>query len=149
MNKKIKDFRSRQQIKDEQINDLLAAVENILEEYKSTINKKEKQLSDAKKNLLPAKELFNEVSAGNTELKAFVEKLKEYIVQQQQQQQQQQSNFIKNQEKYFRIKSYKKPKNREEEFESESEIDESESETESEKVFGKKKKKRKIKAPPK
>ena len=47
----IKDLRSRQQIKDEQINYLLADVEKNLEEYKIALDTKEKQLSDAKKYL--------------------------------------------------------------------------------------------------
>ena len=47
----IKDLRSRQQIKDEQINYLLADGEKNLEEYKIALNTKEKQLSDAKKYL--------------------------------------------------------------------------------------------------
>ena len=54
MNKKLKDFRSRQQVKDEEINYLLADIEKILE-YKLAFESKEKQLSDAKKILLSAK----------------------------------------------------------------------------------------------
>ena len=52
MSKKlIKEFRSRQQVKDEQISYLLADVEKNLEEYKIAVQLKEKQLSDAKKNI--------------------------------------------------------------------------------------------------
>ena len=51
----IKDLRSRQQKKDEQINYLLADVEKNLEEYKIALDTKEKQLSDAKKILISAK----------------------------------------------------------------------------------------------
>ena len=51
MNKNLlKEFRSRQQVKDEQTNYLLADVEKNLEEYKQEIEIKEKQISDAKKN---------------------------------------------------------------------------------------------------
>ena len=46
---KIKDFKKLQQIKDEQINYLLADVEKNLEEYKIALEIKEKQLSEAKK----------------------------------------------------------------------------------------------------
>ena len=50
MSKKIiKEFRSRQQVKENQINYLLADVEKNLEEYKIALELKEKQLSDAKK----------------------------------------------------------------------------------------------------
>ena len=49
MSKKIiKEFRSRQQVKGDQINYLLADVEKNLEEYKIALELKEKQLSDAK-----------------------------------------------------------------------------------------------------
>ena len=44
-------FQSRQQIKDEQINYLLGDVEKNLEEYRNALELKEKQLSDAKKNI--------------------------------------------------------------------------------------------------
>ena len=46
---KIKDFKKLQQIKDEQINYLIADVEKNLEEYKIALEIKEKQLSEAKK----------------------------------------------------------------------------------------------------
>ena len=48
--KSIKEFRTRQQIKDEQISYLLGDVEKNLEEYKNALELKEKHLSDAKKN---------------------------------------------------------------------------------------------------
>ena len=46
----IKEFRSRQQVKHEQISYLLADVEKKLEEYKIALELKEKQLSHAKKD---------------------------------------------------------------------------------------------------
>ena len=46
MNRKLKDFRSRQQ----------ADIEKVLEEYKFAFESKEKQLSEAKKILLSAKQ---------------------------------------------------------------------------------------------
>ena len=50
MSKKlIKEFTSRQQVKDEQINYLLADLDKNLEEYKMAPELKEKQISDAKK----------------------------------------------------------------------------------------------------
>ena len=45
----IKEFRSRQQVKDEQMSYLLADIEKNLEEYKIALELKEKKLSDAKK----------------------------------------------------------------------------------------------------
>ena len=52
---RIKDLKSRQQVKDEQINHLLADIEKNLEEYKIALKTKGTQLSDAKKILLSAK----------------------------------------------------------------------------------------------
>ena len=83
MDKKLKDFRSRLQIKDEQINCLLADVEKILEEYKLAFESKEKQLSDAKKILLSAKQSYNKTVAENRELKAYIKNLKQHMQHQQ------------------------------------------------------------------
>ena len=81
MNKKLKDFRSRQQVKDEEINYLLADIEKILE-YKLAFESKEKQLSDAKKILLSAKQSYDKTVAENRELKAYIENLKQHMQQQ-------------------------------------------------------------------
>ena len=83
MNKKLKDFRSRQQVKDEQIKYLLADVEKILEEYKLALESKEKQLSDAKKILLSAKQSYDKTVSENRELKAYIENLKKHMQHQQ------------------------------------------------------------------
>ena len=45
----LKIFRSRQQIKDDQINYLLGDLEKSLQEYKFAFDAKEKQLSDSRK----------------------------------------------------------------------------------------------------
>ena len=83
MDKKLKDFRSRLQVKDEQINYLLADVEKILEEYKLAFESKEKQLSDAKKILLSAKQSYNKTVSENRELKAYIKNLKQHMQHQQ------------------------------------------------------------------
>ena len=83
MDKKLKDFRSRLQVKDEQINCLLADVEKILEEYKLAFESKEKQLSDAKKILLSAKQSYNKTVGENRELKAYIKNLKQHMQHQQ------------------------------------------------------------------
>ena len=71
MNKNLlKEFRSRQQVKDEQIDYLLADVEKNLEEYKHAIEIKEKQISDAKKILVAAKQNYDNVILENIQLKA-------------------------------------------------------------------------------
>ena len=98
MSKKlIKKFRSRQQVKDDQINYLLADVEKNLEEYKIALELKEKQLSDAKKILLSAKQSYNKTVAENRELKAYIENLKQHI-------QKQQVQFLDKQRNYYQEK---------------------------------------------
>ena len=83
MDKKLKDFRSRLQVKDEQINYLLADVEKFLEEYKLAFESKEKQLSDAKKILLSAKPSYNKTVGENRELKTYIKNLKQHMQHQQ------------------------------------------------------------------
>ena len=96
MSKKIKDFRARQQVKEEQINFLLSDVEKNLEEYKIAIEiNKNKQLSDAEKILVYAKQSYDKTAAENKELKAYIENLKQHL----QQQQQQQVQFLEKQKK--------------------------------------------------
>ena len=65
----LKIFRSRQQIKDDQINYLLGDLEKSLQEYKFALDVKEKQLSDARKILLSAKQSYDNVVKENTDLK--------------------------------------------------------------------------------
>ena len=133
MSKKlIKKFRSRQQVKDDQINYLLADVEKNLEEYKIALELKEKQLSDAKKILLSAKQSYDKTVAENRELKAYIENLKQHI-------QKQQVQFLDKQRNYYQEKKtiprkYKKVVYQEE-TESEPEFEEEEQlESESEKI---------------
>ena len=100
MSKKIiKDFRARQQVKEEQINYLLSDVEKNLEEYKIALEIKDKQLSDAKKILVSAEQSYDKTVAENRELKAYIENLKQYM-------QQQQVQFLEKNNKQYR---YKKP----------------------------------------
>ena len=90
----LKHFRSRQQIKDDQINYLLGHLEKNLEEYKFALETKEKQLPDARKILLSAKQSYDNVVKENTDLKAYIEKLKQHF-------QQQQVQFLKEQKNYY------------------------------------------------
>ena len=133
MSKKIiKEFRSRQQVKGDQINYLLADVEKNLEEYKIALELKEKQLSDAKKILLSAKQSYDKTVAENRELKAYIENLKQHI-------QKQQVQFLDKQRNYYQEKKtiprkYKKVVYQEE-TESEPEFEEEQQlESESEKI---------------
>ena len=65
-----KGYLSRQQIKDEQINFLLGDLEKNLEEYKRVIEIKDKQIYDAKKIVISAKQGYDKTVAENKELKA-------------------------------------------------------------------------------
>ena len=79
-------FRNQQNIKDEQINYLLGDVEKNFEDYKDAIEIKEKQLAEAKRILVDAKQSFDKVSQENRDLKAYIENLKQHF-------QQHQANF--------------------------------------------------------
>ena len=131
-----KSKKTRQQIKDEQINYLLGDVEKTLEDYRQNIELKEKQLSDAKKILLSAKQSHDKIVAENNELKAYIENLKQgFIGLQQQQQQQQQQQKVQFLEKQRNCYQQKKPTSKkykkvvyEEESESEPEPEQEEGE---------------------
>ena len=130
--KSIKEFRSRQQIKDKQINYLLGDVEKNIEEYKSALELKEKHLLDTKKIVLSAKQSYHKTVAENRDLKAYIENLKQNI-------QKQQVQFLEKQRNYFQqkkptLKKHKKVVD-EEESESEPEFEQEEQEeSESEEV---------------
>ena len=66
--KSLKNFRNSQQIKDEQINFLLADVEKNLEQYKFALEEREKQLLEAKKIIILAKKSYDKTIAENKDL---------------------------------------------------------------------------------
>ena len=72
-------FRNQQKIKNEQINYLLEYLEKKLEDYKAAIEIKEKQLAEAKRILLTAKQSFDKVTQENRDLKAYIENLKQHF----------------------------------------------------------------------
>ena len=74
-------FRNQQKIKDEQINYLLGDLEKNLEDYKDAIEIKEKQLAEARRILVAAKQSFDKVSQENRDLKAYIENLKQHFQQ--------------------------------------------------------------------
>ena len=77
--------KTRQDIKDEQINYLLGDAGKTLKDYRQNIELKEKQLLDAKKILLSAKQSYDKTVAENKELKAYIESLKQRFIALQQQ----------------------------------------------------------------
>ena len=91
----LKEFRNKQQIKDDQINYLLADVEKNLEEYRNSLEQKERQLFEARKILISAKQIYNNTVAENKDLKAYIVSLKEHIEKQQVQfiEKQKQNNY--------------------------------------------------------
>ena len=126
--------RWRQQIKDEQINYLLADVERNLEEYKIALDLKEKQLSGAKKLLLSAKQSYDKTIAENRELRAAIEKTKQYYnnqyVQFLEKQKQNQYHFEKSNPKKYKKVVYQEESESEPEFEEEEESESEEVEKE-------------------
>ena len=64
----LKNFRNSQQIKDEQINFLLADVEKNLEQYKFALEEREKHLLEAKKIIILAKKSYDKTTAENKDL---------------------------------------------------------------------------------
>ena len=90
----LKQFRNKQQIKDDQINYLLADVEKNLEEYRNTLEQKERQLFRAR-ILISAKQSYDNTVAENKNLKAYIVSLKEHIEKQQVQfiEKQKQNNY--------------------------------------------------------
>ena len=64
----LKNFRTSQQIKDEQINFLLVDVEKNLEQYKFALEEREKHLLEAKKIIILAKKSYDKTIAENKDL---------------------------------------------------------------------------------
>ena len=71
-------FRNQQKIKDEQIYYLLGDLEKNLD-YRQAIEIKEKQLAEAKRILVAAKQSFDKVTQENRDLKAHIENLKQHF----------------------------------------------------------------------
>ena len=124
----LREIRNKQQIKDDQINYLLTLtdVEKNLEKYKNALEQKERQLSEAKKILISAKQCYDNTVAENKNLKACITTLKEHI-------EKQQVQFIEKQKQ--NSYRYRKPIPKkykkvifEEESESESELEQEEEE---------------------
>ena len=88
MNRKLRPSRSTQQVKEEKISFLLEEVKKNLEKHKRASKLKYKQLSDNKKILQGPKENYDSVVNKNTELKKYIENIKQRYQQYQKWQQQ-------------------------------------------------------------
>ena len=102
------DFRNQQNIKDKQINFLLGDLEKNLEDYRQALEIKEKQLTDAKRILISAKQSFDKIANENRDLKAYIENLKQHF---QRENQKQQLEFLKQQKAYYNQPTKKIHKN--------------------------------------
>ena len=69
-----------------------------MKEYKRALEIKEKQLSDAKKILVLAKNSYDKTVAKNKELKAYIQNIKQRF---QNYQQEQQAQFLESQKSYY------------------------------------------------
>ena len=65
MNRKLRPTKSPQQIKEEQVNFLLEDIEKKLEEYKTAIELRDKQLADTKRILKAAKVSYDNLLKEN------------------------------------------------------------------------------------
>ena len=90
-------YRNQQKIKDEQINFLFRDLEKILEQYREAVEIRDKQIADAKKILLSAKQSYDKLAKENKSLKEYLTKIT------QQNQQIQQAAVTRN-----KIRKYKK-----------------------------------------
>ena len=75
----VKNFRNQQKIQEEQINFLLGDLEKNLGDYRQALETKEKQLLEAKRILVSAKQSFDKVLQENRDLKAYIENLKQHF----------------------------------------------------------------------
>ena len=107
MNRKLRPSRSTQQVKEEKISFLLEEVKKNLEKHKRATKLKDKQLSDNKKILQGPKENYDSVVNKNTELKKYIENIKQRYQQYQQWQQQEyifwQRKGILSAKKYLKV----------------------------------------------
>ena len=123
MNRKLRPTKSPQQIKEEQVYFLLQDIEKNLEEYKTPIELRDKQLADTKRILKGAKVSYDSLLKENKQWKEYILGIKQRL-QSYQKQQEEQENLRDTQ--YFRRpqKKYKKVVY-EEESDSEPEAEES------------------------
>ena len=104
----VKSFRNQQKIKDEQINFLLGNLEKNLEQYRESLENREKQLAEAKRISIAAKKGFDKINQENSDLKAYIAQIKNQF---QQENKKQQQEFLKQQQSFYeniKPKKYKK-----------------------------------------
>ena len=73
-------------------------MEKDLEDYRTVIETKEKQLAEARRILMAAKQSFGKVSQENRDLKAYIENLKQDF-------QKQQTDFLNQQRAFYSRKN--------------------------------------------
>ena len=108
MSRRVKQNKTSQRTKKEQINFFLEDAEKNLDKYKKAVKLKDKQLSDAKKILITAENSNDKVVSENKELKTYVENIKKRF---NKHQQQQQAQYFEREKDYYpqnQPKKYKK-----------------------------------------
>ena len=86
---------------------MLGDLEKNLEQYRELLEKKEKQLEEAKRILVTTKQSFDKVSQENRDIKTYIEQIKGQF---QQENQWQQLDFIKQQKSFYNNPRPKKSK---------------------------------------
>ena len=107
MSRRVKQNKTSQRIKEEQINFFLEEAEKNLDKYKKAVELKDKQLSDAKKILITAENSNDKVVSENKELKTYVENIKKRF---NKYQQQQQAQYFEREKDYYAQNQPKKYK---------------------------------------
>ena len=121
MNRKLGPTKSPQQIKEEQVNLLLEDIKKILQEYKTAIELRDKQIADTKRILKGAKVSYNNLLKENKQLKGYISGIKQrfqnYQKQQEEQETLQDTQYFRRPKKIYKKVVYKKESDSEPEAE--------------------------------
>ena len=121
MNRKLGPTKSSQQIKEEQVNLLLEDIKKNLQEYKTAIELRDKQIADTKRILKGAKVSYNNLLKENKQLKGYISGIKQrfqnYQKQQEEQETLQDTQYFRRPKKIYKKVVYKKESDSEPEAE--------------------------------
>ena len=118
MNRKLGPTKSPQQIKEEQVNLLLEDIKKNLQEYKTAIELRDKQIADTKRILKGAKVSYNNLLKENKQLKGYISGIiQNYQKQQEEQETLQDTQYFRRPKKIYKKVVYKKESDSEPEAE--------------------------------
>ena len=121
MNRKLRPTKSPPQIKEEQVNLLLEAIKKNLQEYKTAIELRDKQIADTKRILKEAKVSYNNLLKENKQLKGYISGIKQrfqnYQKQQEEQETLQDTQYFRRPKKIYKKGVYKEESDSEPEAE--------------------------------